>query len=238
MNKLACLSGRFGRPGIVFIGVAALWWLITRYGAFLGAETRRDQILLLILLSLGLLFVCYLPVMKKYVQELTYRRRARKEQRLPDDEERLAQTSPRYVTVQDIRHTLRRQHGRFWGRKIRILLITGTASEVELLTPGLTEQFWQEEQGTLLLWGGDPSQPENADWLAALRRLRYRPADGIVWVTSGLSETLSAPLTEDALDRVSRAVSSCCERLGWRLPLYVWSLQESPDERGRITQPV
>ncbi len=51
MNKLACLSGRFGRPGIVFIGVAALWWLITRYGAFLGAETRRDQILLLILLS-------------------------------------------------------------------------------------------------------------------------------------------------------------------------------------------
>ncbi|EIE5228395.1 IcmF, partial [Escherichia coli] len=62
--------------------------------------------------------------------------------------------------------------------------------------------------------------------------------DGIVWVTSGLSETLSAPLTEDALDRVSRAVSSCCERLGWSLPLYVWSLQESPDERGRITQPV
>ncbi|EFD8930012.1 type VI secretion protein, partial [Escherichia coli] len=53
MNKLACLSGRFGRPGIVFIGVAALWWLITRYGAYLGAETRRDQILLLILLSLG-----------------------------------------------------------------------------------------------------------------------------------------------------------------------------------------
>ncbi|ENO4089979.1 type VI secretion protein VasK, partial [Escherichia coli] len=162
MNKLACLSGRFGRPGIVFIGVAALWWLITRYGAFLGAETRRDQILLLILLSLGLLFVCYLPVMKKYVQELTYRRRARKEQRLPDDEERRAQTPPRYVTVQDIRHTLRRQYGRFWGRKIRILLITGTASEVELLTPGLTEQFWQEEQGTLLLWGGEPSQPENA----------------------------------------------------------------------------
>lgn len=38
MNKLACLSGRFGRPGIVFIGVAALWWLITRYGAYLGAE--------------------------------------------------------------------------------------------------------------------------------------------------------------------------------------------------------
>lgn len=110
--------------------------------------------------------LCLLPACdEKYVQELTYRRRARKEQRLPDDEERLAQTPPRYVTVQDIRHTLRRQYGRFWGRKIRILLITGTASEVELLTPGLTEQFWQEEQGTLLLWGGEPSQPENADWL-------------------------------------------------------------------------
>ncbi|MXD96253.1 hypothetical protein, partial [Escherichia coli] len=83
-------------------------------------------------------------------------------------------------------------------QRIRILLVTGYISDVEKLTPGLTTQYWQEEQGTLLLWGGDPSQPENADWLAALRRLRYRPADGIVWVTSGLSETLSAPLTEDA----------------------------------------
>ncbi len=76
------------------------------------------------------------------------------------------QTPPRYVTVQDIRHTLRRQYGRFWGRKIRILLITGTASEVELLTPGLTEQFWQEEQGTLLLWGGEPrSRKTQIGWL-------------------------------------------------------------------------
>ena len=78
-----------------------------------------------------------------------------------------------------------KRQGRCWHRRIRILLVTGYISDVEKLTPGLTTQYWQEEQGTLLLWGGDPSQPENADWLAALRRLRYRPADGIVWVTSG-----------------------------------------------------
>jgi len=238
MNTSGNLFGRLGRGGVVFAGVAALWWLITRYGPRLGIETRNEQILTLVILCLGLALIRYLPAIKKYAQELTHRRKARLENGLPDNESRLLQTSPRNVVVGNIRQALQHHYGRLWRYKIRILLIVGHVSDVEQLTPGLTSQYWQEDQGTLLLWGGDPAQPEDKAWLTALRRLRHRPADGVVWVTSGLSRKASTPLTEDALDRFSGAISTCYACLGWRLPLYVWSLHASPDNDERITQPV
>lgn len=238
MNTSGSLFGRLGRGGVVLAGVAALWWLITRYGTYMGIETRSEQILTLVVLCLGLAFVRYLPAIKKYAQELRHLRRARQDSSLPDDESRLVKTTSHNVTVRHIRQALRQHYGRLWGAKIRILLVIGHVSDVELLTPGLTAQFWQEDQGTLLLWGGDPAQPEDKAWLAALRRLRYRSADGVVWVTSGLSGKPASQLTEDALDALSSAISARYECLGWRLPLYVWSLQQSMDDDDRITQPV
>ncbi|MGG9535067.1 hypothetical protein ACQ9KW_31755, partial [Klebsiella pneumoniae] len=100
---------------------------------------------------------------------------------LPGEEGRVLLTPPRNITVREIRHTLRYQYGRSWPRKIRILLIIGSLRDVEQLTPKLTQELWQEDQGTLLLWGGDPSAAVDNDWFTALRKLRYRPADGIVW---------------------------------------------------------
>ncbi|HCM9559929.1 TPA: type VI secretion protein VasK [Enterobacter cloacae subsp. cloacae] len=238
MNTSGSLFGRLGRVGIIFVGVAAIWWLITRYGARLGIETRNEQILTLVLLCLGLAFIRYLPAIKKYAQELAHRRKARQENGLPDDESRLVQTPPHNVTVNDIRQTLRHQYGRLWGRRVRILLVTGRVSDVEQLTPGLTSQYWQEDQGTLLLWGGDPAQPEDQTWLTALRRLRHRPADSMVLVTSALGAASSASLTGDALDTLSRGISARYTCLGWRLPLYVWSLQQAGDDAARVTQPV
>ncbi|EEQ09201.1 hypothetical protein ymoll0001_31530 [Yersinia mollaretii ATCC 43969] len=38
---------------------------------------------------------------------------------------------------------------------MRILLLTGSAADVEQFPPGLTSQYWQEDSGTVLLWGGD-----------------------------------------------------------------------------------
>lgn len=66
------------------------------------------------------------------------------------------------VIVDTIREAMRSLYGRRWGRKTRILLVTGTASEVEQLTPGLTAQLWQEDRGTLLLWGGDLNTPADS----------------------------------------------------------------------------
>ncbi|WP_407719134.1 ImcF-related family protein [Enterobacter sichuanensis] len=135
-------------------------------------------------------------------------------------------------------------YGRRWGRKVRVLLITGTASEVELLTPGLTTQLWQEDRGTLLLWGGDLNTPADSAWLTALRKLRRRPVDGLVWVTSafdqlsapGLEQPLPVP-SESTMDTLSHAISNRMDALGWKLPLYVWSLHPRAGKpEGRIVQ--
>ncbi|WP_039058498.1 ImcF-related family protein [Enterobacter sp. Bisph1] len=238
MNILGSLFGRLGRVGFVLACAVGLWLLIARYGALIGVETRSQQLILFVMLCLGLIMFCYLPDIKKYAMEMSHRRQARRETVLPNDESRLVQTPARNVTIDAIRQDLRQQYGRKWTSKIRILLAVGHVNDVEQLIPGLTSHLWQEDQGTLLLWGGDPAQPEDHTWLNALHRLRHRPADGLIWVTSALDGTQLSPLPDDALDTVSEAITARYKLLGWRLPLYIWSLQQSGSEAGRITQPV
>lgn len=151
-------------------------------------------------------------------------------------------TPPSY---QESRQYLRHTYGRTWFRKVRILLVTGSASDVEQFTPKLTQELWQEDQGTLLLWGGDPASPVDTDWLTALRKLRRRPADGIVWVTSAFDHQADAEgnthtaITPDAMDALSHALTRRYDALGWKLPLYVWSLHPGVgDQPGRISQSV
>ncbi|HFR4613426.1 TPA: ImcF-related family protein [Klebsiella pneumoniae] len=237
--------GRFGLAGLTLAGMAAIWWGITRYGGMLNINTRGEQVLAFVQVCLALVFVFYLPAMFRRVKESLYRRQSQQDSVLPGEEGRVLLTPPRNITVREIRHTLRYQYGRSWPRKIRILLIIGSLRDVEQLTPKLTQELWQEDQGTLLLWGGDPSAAVDNDWFTALRKLRYRPADGIVWVTSGFDGVLTTMnrtkprLTPDEMDSVSHSLKLRYEALGWKLPLYVWSLYEGGNEKnGRITQPV
>lgn len=143
-------------------------------------------------------------------------------------------------TLGDIRGMLRHLYGYFWRRKTRILIITGAIADVELLTPKLTQALWQEDQGTLLLWGGTLSTPADLTWLMSLRKLSRRPADGIVWVTSALDESASAEvLSPDAMDALVRSLSQHYDTLGLRLPLYVWSLHQQIGElNAQMIQPV
>ncbi|WP_420094913.1 ImcF-related family protein [Atlantibacter hermannii] len=178
------------------------------------------------------------------MREKYHRWREQKKNALPSDESRVARTPPRNVTVDTIRLAMRNFYGRRWGSKTRILLITGTTAEVEQLTPGLTDKLWQEDRGTLLLWGGDLNTPADSAWLTALRKLRRRPVDGLVWVTSafdqlsapGLEQALPVP-SESTMDSLSHAISSRMKTLGWTLPLYVWSLHPRAGmPEGRIVQ--
>lgn len=147
--------------------------------------------------------------------------------------------------INEVQQVLRHTYGHFWHSKVRILLMTGSVSDVEQLAPKLTRELWQEDRGTVLLWGGDPATPADADWLAALRKLRRRAVDGMVWVTSALDgmpateNSATSGLTPDAMDSVSHALKLRYEALGWKAPLYVWSLHPRAGEQaGRVTQPV
>ncbi|ECU9384867.1 type VI secretion protein VasK [Salmonella enterica subsp. enterica serovar Newport] len=236
--------GGWGRLSFSALLAGGIAWGIWHFGDQMGLHTPllkggviAGALILLMLLRHG-------KTITLAIKQGWHRFQSKRKNVLPVDEGRVEQTAPRNVTVDTIREALRNLYGRRWGRKTRILLITGTASEVEQLTPGLTTQLWQEDRGTLLLWGGDLSVPVDSAWLTALRKLRSRPADGLVWVTSafdqlsapGLEPPLPVP-SESAMDSLSHAVSARMDALGWKLPLYVWSLHlRAGQPEGRIVQ--
>lgn len=235
---------RGGLVGIIAFISAIIVAVILHFGPSHGLDTRLKQVLAFAAVWIVLLIVFYTPFMFRFMKEKYYRWQEQKKNALPSDESRVARTPPRNVTVDTIREAMRSLYGRRWGRKTRILLVTGTASEVEQLTLGLTAQLWQEDRGTLLLWGGDLNTPADSAWLTALRKLRRRPADGLVWVTSafdqlsvpGLEQPLPVP-SESTMDSLSHAISARMDALGWKLPLYVWSLHPRAGKpEGRITQ--
>ncbi|SFF21607.1 type VI secretion system protein ImpL [Kosakonia radicincitans] len=235
---------RGGLVGVIALISAIIVALILHFGPSYGLDTRLKQVLAFVAVWIVLLIVFYTPFMFRYMREKYHRWREQKNNALPSDESRVARAPPRNVTVDSIRDAMRNLYGRRWGRKTRILLITGTTAEVEQLTPGLTAQLWQEDRGTLLLWGGDLNTPADSAWLTALRKLRRRPMDGMVWVTSafdqlsapGLEQPLPVP-SESTMDSLSHAISARMDTLGWKLPLYVWCLHPRAGKpEGRITQ--
>lgn len=230
-----------GFSSLIAGGIAGLIW---NFGDQVGLRTT-------FLKSLAFAGVLFLLMMLRHgktiglaIKQGWHRFQAKRKNVLPADEGRVKQTAPRNVTVDTIRAAMRNLYGRRWGRKTRILLITGTTTDVEKLTPSLTTQLWQEDRGTLLLWGGDLNTPVDSAWLTALRKLRRRPVDGLVWVTSafdqlsapGLERPLPVP-SESTMDFLSHAISNRMDALGWKLPLYVWSLHPRAGKpEGRIVQ--
>lgn len=236
--------GGWGRLGISALIAGGIAWVIWHYGDLAGLHTPLLKGLVYTAAMLLLLLIRHGKTLGLAIKQGWHRFQAKRKNVLPDDEGRVKQTAPRNVTVASIREAMLTLYGRRWGRKVRILLITGTAAEVAQLTPGLTTQLWQEDRGTLLLWGGDLNTPADSAWLTALRKLRRRPVDGLVWVTSafdqlsvpGLERPLPVP-SESTMDSLSHAISDRMDVLGWTLPLYVWSLHlRAGQPEGRIVQ--
>ena len=247
MNKPGNLIfGRFGIIGLIILGIVFIWLLINQYGSYIGIDTIKEKLFFLFIISCGIVFFCYLPAMARGVKQSYHRRISKEDNALPAEEFRLIKASPRYITIEEIRQALRHQYGRLWKRRVRIFLITGNAADVERLTPGLINQLWQEDCGTLLLWGGDPASALDENWLTALKRLRRRPADAMIWVTSAadrLNDISDLPITTPpsaaAMDVTAHALTARYKMLGWRLPLFVWSLHPRAGKQlGRITQAV
>lgn len=233
--------GRLGFSALLSGGIA---WGIWHFGDQMGLHTPLLKGLVIAGALVLLMLLRHGKTITLAIKQGWHRFQAKRKNVLPVDEGRVKQTAPRNVTVDTIRDAMRNLYGRCWGRKTRILLITGTASEVEQLTPGLTAQLWQEDCGTLLLWGGDLNTPAASAWLTALRKLRRCPVDGLVWVTSafdqlsapGLEQPLPVP-SDSTMDSLSHAISNRMDILGWKLPLYVWSLHPRAGKpEGRITQ--
>lgn len=162
-----------------------------------------------------------------------------------DKTQQLNGNSASGVAVSELKLALRYQFGRFWRKKVTIIMLTGREQDVEQLAPGICSQFWVEHQGTVLLWGGDTEQPLDNDWFNRIKALCYQPVDALIWVTSSLgrSPTLDHASSENTfssqeIDTLSRRITSRYELLGWRLPFIVWSVYPADYCSGRITQSV
>ncbi len=244
---MSVLSRIWRVGGLTVLLLAALsltGWAIWHQGEMIGLDTTNKKVVIFLLVCLLGMALRFGPAFLRLVRQLMHRKEEKQQNILPGSEDRLLQTPARHVTVTELQQALHHTYGRFWPRKVRILLLTGSAADVEQLTPGLTSQYWQEDSGTVLLWGGDLGAQADSAWLSALRKLRGRPLDGVVWVTSALAQRTTlglkeskTTLTADMMDSVAQAFAARFELLGWRLPLYVWSLH-ADDGADRITQSV
>ncbi|HED2514928.1 TPA: type VI secretion protein VasK [Enterobacter asburiae] len=236
--------GGWGKLGFSALLAGGIAWGIWHYGDQMGLHTPLLKGLVIAGALILLMLFRHGKTITLAIKQGWHRFQSKRKNVLPADEGRVEQTEPRNVTVNTLREAMRNLYGRRWGRKTRILLITGTAEEVEQLTPGLTTQLWQEDRGTLLLWGGDLNTLADSAWLSALRKLRHRPVDGLVWVTSAFDQLsvpglkLPSPVPSDStMDSLSHAISARMDALGWKLPLYVWSLHlRAGQPEGRVVQ--
>lgn len=238
---------RVGGLTVLLLAVLSLiGWGIWHHGEMIGLDTTSKKVVAFLLVCVLGMALRFGPALLRLVRQRVHRKEEKQQNVLPGSENRLVQTASHHATVTELQQALRHTYGRFWARKVRILLLTGSAADVEHLAPGLTAQYWQEDRGTVLLWGGDLGAPADSAWLSALRKLRRRPLDGVLWVTSALARTSTLglkdaknPLSVDMMDSVAQAFAARYALLGWRLPLYVWSLHASAsDDAARITQPV
>src|SRR5690606_34111519 len=133
--------------------------------------------------------------------------------------------------VLDITPHLHYTYGSFWKSKVTIVLLCGHAELVEQVAPGLSRQRWLEADGRLLLWGGEQFDSMDDELMHAVKKLRRRPLDALVWVTDAWQQPDSllipepaAGLDDEQLARIRRGVRACFKALGWSAPLYVWSL--------------
>jgi type VI secretion system protein ImpL len=111
---------------------------------------------------------------------------------------------------------LEQLHGWRWRYAQRWLLLTGDATTVDELVPGLSESRWRVTPDAVLFYAGSPEEPA-ADWLEHIRRARHRPVDAVIAVLRAPNEKVSAggdTMLAKALFRLGRA-------LRWAAPAYV-----------------
>ncbi|PRB62917.1 ImcF-related family protein [Erwinia billingiae] len=232
------------RFGLAILALAAITWGVFHYGDSIGLGTHRSKVFFLLALFSIVLFFRYAG----RALQLVMRHRNTQAPGIVTQVRQNQAPIPQHdkFFLNELKQALRHTYGRCWFRKVRILLLTGSAADVEQLAPNLTSQYWQENSGTVLLWGGDPDVPADSAWLAELRKLRYRPLDCVIWVTSVFdrytpldNKEQRATPSADMMETVGRGLDSRYELIGWRVPVYVWSLHISEDQqRDRIVQSV
>jgi type VI secretion system protein ImpL len=201
--------------------VLVLWWLGSRWHL-----TVQQQ------------FLCWLAVtavitglmagMRKYRQKMPTApgKMAEKDKKI-----NASDTEPAFI--QDIRDYLKHRYGSNWKRKVRFVVVAGHHRVVRKVVPGLSDCGWLEANGVVAVWGGNLMSGAESARLVALRKLKRCAVNAIVLAyDAGLRQAMQT-------DTIARQLSERYKILGWKVPLYLWEVQNDTwPQEGRVTQPV
>lgn len=200
------------------VSAGLLWWLGPRWH-----------------LSLQQQAICWLVVMAVAAGAValwrTYRQRQPKSPGAAEESKKIkSDAEPAFV--QEIRDYLKHRYGRYWKRRVRFVVITGTPHQAGLIVPGITEAQWLEANGVVAVWGGNLTSGAESARLTALRKLKRCAVSAIVLAYDAhLRQAMQT-------DTIARQLTERYKKLGWVVPLYLWEVQhyEWPQD-GRETQP-
>jgi type VI secretion system protein ImpL len=223
---------------------AAIWitalfillaWLIWALGERIGLVEHAHKLLAFLLIITVAVLVRLVPELVTHLKRQNHREQGQADKVYATSDAQIIFPRQEGVHFSKLRTHLRHRHGLFWRHKIRLLLVIGEPSQIEALAPTLTEHFWLEGQGTVLLWGGSAQAALDRSFLDQWKGLsRWCVLDGVVWALNKTQATDDA-----AMGAGVRQLQSLARSLGWQLPLHLWQVCDSQwCQTGRKAQPV
>lgn len=217
-----------------FFIILILCIVIWRYGEYFFIDTIRKKEVAIIILVLASFFISTLFFYFNKIKKYKYRNNEKNSNKYPSEENRIEESNSNNLLLEKMKGV----YGLFWQRKVKIHLLIGTSTSIEKLTPNLTADIWQENNGTLLIYGGDIHQSIDENLIQDLKQLRRRrPLDAVIWVSENnlsqqpLGHSLFNHLNPTNTDTASRYFHQLFRQLRWQAPIWLWNISNN----GEIT---
>ncbi|MDS0790222.1 hypothetical protein OSB94_19210, partial [Proteus vulgaris] len=138
-----------------FFIILILCIVIWRYGEYFFIDTTRKKEVAIIILALVSFFISTLFFYFNKIKKYKYRNNEKNFNKYPSEENRIKEEGNSNNLLLE---RMKGVYGLFWQSKVKINLLIGASTSIEKLTPNLTTDIWQENNGTLLIYGGDIHQ--------------------------------------------------------------------------------
>ncbi len=218
-----------------FFIILILCIVIWRYGEYFFIDTIRKKEVAIIILVLASFLISTLFFYFNKIKKYKYRNNEKNSNKYPSEENRIEEESNSNNLLLE---KMKGVYGLFWQRKVKIHLLIGTSASIEKLAPNLTADIWQENNGTLLIYGGDIHQSIDENLIQDLKQLRRRrPLDAVIWVSENnlsqqpLGHSLFNHLNPTNTDTASRYFHQLFRQLRWQAPIWLWNISNN----GEIT---
>lgn len=142
-------SSRFWFVVLVLAGIA---WGIYHFGDRIGLTSSQAKLYAFTGLCIVVFLLRYGGLIVQFFW-LRYKNKDANTRTSSSEISPLGQKTTHVATLTTLKQLLRDKYGLFWRRKVTILMLAGSVTDVEHLAPGLSSQYWLEDQGTVLLWG-------------------------------------------------------------------------------------